>query len=251
MRRNRLFAAGTQALALAATLAVGGCAGPRPLNVVRDTGDRAYQTDRWAVAAANYQEFCDRKPSEPEVQYRLGMSLVEMGRAPEAREHLRIACDVMPNNDTYIEGYCKALLACNERDQLLNFLRNKTNDRGLVSDYIRLGDYAAKVGHADEAIASLKTAARIDGGKTPEPQLALAAFYGSIGDKSEQLQRVRMAYFISPGSVPVNNAIKELGETPGPRFGRVPTEVTLDTGVTGATPPSAISPVTTSQPEVK
>jgi tetratricopeptide (TPR) repeat protein len=221
-------------IVLAGALSVtvlGGCSATRPLNVVRDTGDTNYRIERWEEARANYQEFIDRKPSEPEVRYRLGMSLVELGRPADAREHLRIACDVMPNEDRYIEGYAEALLQSNERDQLLNFLRNKTNDRGKVTDFMRLGRFAAKAGNADEALAALKTAARIDGGRTYQPQLALADFYGSIGDTGQQLERVRMAYFIAPGNPQVLSAIQALGQVAEPRFARVPDEARVDGGV--------------------
>lgn len=201
-----------------------GCTGPRPLHVVRSTADRAFSLERWEEAATNYEEFIERKPSEPEVRYRLGRSYIGMGNPKAAREHMRIACDVVPNNDQYIDGYAAALLGSDERDQLLNFLRTKANDRGKVSDFIRLGEYAAKVGHADEAIASLKTAARIDGGMTLPPQLALANFYGSIGEKDRQLERLRMAYFIAPGNPLVNDGIRAAGEIPGPTFALVPVE---------------------------
>lgn len=239
MRRNCSYVSARLIFTLAGTLAIsamlGGCAGTRPLNVVRDTGDTNFRIGRWEPARANYQEFIERKPSEPEVRYRLGKSLVELGRCSEAREHMRIACDVRPNEDRYIEGYAEALLCSNERDQLLNFLRNKTNDRGQVSDFVRLGRYAAKVGNADEALAALKTAARIDGGRTYEPQLALADFYAGIGDKDQQLQRVRMAYFVAPGNPQVLSAMEALGQHPDPLFGRVPPEARVDTGI--GTPP--------------
>ncbi len=228
MRRNCPNTSVRLVLALASMLSsatlLGGCSSMRPLNVVRDTGDTYYRVGRWEEARENYQEFIDRKPSEPEVRYRLGMSLIELNKPGEAREQLRIACDVRPNEDRYLEGYAEALLRSNERDQLLTFLRTKTNDRGQVSDFIRLGKYAAKVGNVDEALTALKTAARIDRGQTYQPQLALSEFYGSIGEKEKQLDRLRMAFYRAPGNPQVLAAMEQLGQPADPAFGRVPTE---------------------------
>src|SRR5205823_861758 len=79
------------------------------------------------------------------------------------------------------------------REDAFRLLRSVADGRGLPADHIRLGRFLALAGDADGAEHSLKQAARIDGGKTIEPQMALADFYHQIGDKQSELKRLRMA----------------------------------------------------------
>ena len=81
---------------------------------------------------------------------------------------------------------------------------------------LRLGQFASRVGHADEALTALKTAARLDAGKSVEPQLALASFYGSVNDKPNEIRRLRMASWIAPANIQAAARLRALGEIPGP-----------------------------------
>jgi predicted TPR repeat methyltransferase len=114
------------------------------------------------------------------------------------------------------------MFAANEREALTALLNRAAAERGRVSDYIRLGTYAAQMGNVDEAQQALITAAKLDAGATVRPQLALADFYGSIGATDKQVRRLRMAYAIEPANDDLLKKIREAGEIPGPTFGIAP-----------------------------
>jgi tetratricopeptide (TPR) repeat protein len=204
------------ALALATSLALTGCTNPRPLHVVQASADRFYMLERYNDAIPELVEFNSRKPNDPEMRYKLGKSYINTENPKAAREHMNVAVDVAPTVDKYMDGYAEALLKSGESDQMLISLRQRTSDRGTVADYLRLGQFASRVGHADEALTALKTAARLDAGKSVGPQLALASFYASVNDKPNEIRRLRMATWIAPANIQANERLRELGEIPGP-----------------------------------
>jgi tetratricopeptide (TPR) repeat protein len=213
---------------LLATIALsGGCGAQRPHHIVKRDGDAAYKSGDYAKAQADYGEYVTRKPEAHQLRYDLARAYVADGRARSAIEELTIALDVSPLNDDYLDLQAKAMFEADERDALTTLLRRNASERGRVSDFIRLGEYSAKLGNADEAKEALLTAAKIDGGKTVKPQTALADFYGSVGDRKTQTRRLRMAYFIDPSNESVVQQLIAMGEQPAPGFGLRPEEFPL------------------------
>ena len=98
------------------------------------------------------------------------------------------------------------------------------SERGLVTDYIRLGQYATKIGNPDEGVLALKNAAAIDKGQTAAPQIALADFYQLHKDRVNEVRRLRMALYIEPKNKVVLGRLLELGQVPGPSLATVPEE---------------------------
>jgi tetratricopeptide (TPR) repeat protein len=211
-------------VALAALL-LAGCNTVRPLPTVRESGDRFYSRGQFEQAAADYKEYTDRKPGEPSVQLAYAKTLLALHQPDPAVEHATIAFDQHPTDDDYIETRAQALFDAKKTGELDRFLRGQTSGRGLPADYIRQGRYLAKLGDADGAETSLKVAAKLDGGRTPEPQLALADFYHGIGDRASELQRLRMALYLDPKNLEVPNRIRALGEIPGPSLALPPAEL--------------------------
>lgn len=201
-----------------------GCTGQRPLHIVKKFGDRAYEEANYAKAAEEYSEYVDRKPGEWDVRLTLGKAYLESGQPILAREQLTTVYDQQPDNEECIELLARANFDAKEYDSLTSFLRRLTVERGTVSDYLRLGRYSAKIGHPDEAKEALKTAARIDQGKTVEPQLALADFYHQVNDRANESQRLRMALYLLPNSPVIMERIRDLGEVAGPTAAMVPEE---------------------------
>jgi hypothetical protein len=80
------------------------------------------------------------------------------------------------------------------------------------------------MGDADGAEHALLTAAKIDGGKTAAPQIALADFYRSIGDKKAEIVRLRNALYLDPKNPEIPKRLRELGEIPGPSLAMPPEE---------------------------
>jgi tetratricopeptide (TPR) repeat protein len=215
----------TLAFALLAGTLTGGCASQRPLVVVRQDADRAYEQKNYDQALNDYAEYVDRRPHDAQAQYDLGKTLLVLNKPVEAREHMSVARDLDPRNDTYLDGYADALVQAGEYQELSGLLRTQAETSGRIEDYIRWGKYAAKAGDVDEAERALKTAAKLDRGRTKAPQLALADFYTSVGDKASAFKRLRMALYLAPKDQAIYDKIRALGEIPGPSISMPPEEV--------------------------
>lgn len=205
--------------------ALGGCADQRPVWKIRADADLAYEAKKYEAALADYQSYVDIKPNDPSGQHALGRTYLALNQPKPAREHLQIAYDVVPGNDEYIESYAQALYESKEPESLMTFLTRVSAERGNVGDFLRLGRYAGKIGHADEALQALTTAARLDQGKSLDPQLALADFYRSVNDRPNQIKRLRNCLYLAPGDEGVIQRIREVGEIPGPSFMARPEEM--------------------------
>ncbi len=208
-------------LALAALSA---CTGTRTLPAVKEMGDRQYRHENWEAARADYQEYVDRKPGEAEVQMKLAQCLVKLGQADTAVTHAQVAFDIQPNNPEALETYCLAMAESKRSDELFRLLNGNCETRGNVSDFDRLARYQLKMGDPDGAERSFIMAAKTDGGKTIEPQLALADFYKSINDKAGEKKRLRMALSFDPANQDIYNRLRALGEIPGPSLALTPEE---------------------------
>src|SRR5690606_28395529 len=139
-----------------------------------------------------YGEYLSRKPGEARVQLRMARTLLSQGRAVEAVEYAAIAHDLKPGEEEYVETYARALFESGRNEHLFAFLRGMTADRGTSRDFLRLGQYASKLGDADTAEHSLLMAAKLDGGMSIRPQIALADFYAGISDYENARRRLRM-----------------------------------------------------------
>lgn len=89
---------------------------------------------------------------------------------------------------------------------------------------MRLGRLMNAAGDRDEARRAYLIAARVDGGRSLEPQLALAELYASIGDEPNAVDRLRMAYYLKPKSERVLDLARQLDQIIGPTFGKRPLE---------------------------
>jgi tetratricopeptide (TPR) repeat protein len=195
-----------------------GCQTQRNLNLVREMGDRSYARAEYDSALADYQEYITRKPDGVEVRYSLANTYLRLNQPQLAREQFIQCLAVKPENEDYAAGLAEALLACNEREELITFLTKEARERGRSGDYLRLGRYQFQLGNVDEAKLAMITAAKLDGGKSIKPHMELADLYRALGDKPSELRRLRMAMFIEPKNTDIQKRIRELGEVPGPSF---------------------------------
>lgn len=212
-------------LALALIVALTSCTGQRSLLRVRQDGDKAYERQEYAKSAQDFREYVDRKPGDTDGHYKLGRALLVLGQSEEASEHLRIAYDNDPTREEHLREFSRALFESGHTPELLRMLKVRAADTGAVSDYLLLGYYAARSGDPDEAQTALLTAARIDRGRTVEPQLALAGFFESLGDISKAKERLRMALYIEPSNPEIAVRLRSLGEIPGPSLALRPPEM--------------------------
>lgn len=241
---TRCFGPAARVLLSATVAAVSALAcsnqGNRPLHAMRADGDVRYDVGDFAGAADHYQQYIDIKPSDPEIRYKLGRSYLELGMFREARQNLQVAYDMSPDDERYIDSLAESLLKAGENEYLYAFLTKVVNERGRASDYLRLGEYGLKIGNPDDAVAALFTAAKLDGGFNAQYQIALARFYADVGDRVNEVQRLRMAYSLSPNNAYVLRRAAELGEIVGPTWALTPIERGLgqsptDTGAPAGT----------------
>lgn len=225
MSMNRSLIA---SLFLAAALV--GCSSQRPLDRVRIDGKRHLDAKQFDAAATDFNELVTRKPEDHQGRYDLGMAMIGAGQPAEAIKQMLIALDVQPLNEKYADGVAEAMLAAGQRDDLTAFLNKMALERGRVSDFTRLGKFSARLGNVDEAKTALITAARLDKGMSLQPQLDLAEFYETVGDKANWVKRLRMAYFLSPTDQRVLDAILRAKEIAGPSFAVQPVEFEMTGG---------------------
>jgi tetratricopeptide (TPR) repeat protein len=191
--------------------------------MVRADANYHYFRGEYAAAQPFYQEVVERRAADAEAHYELGRNLLALGRASEAREQMILAYNLEPENETYFEGMADAYLAAGDEEALFNALEHQIRDRGGVQDYLRFGQYAQKLGQVDEAERALLGAAEIDAGQTPEPQLALADLYRAVGDRENEVRRLRMALWFDPTDAELKERLRALGQVPGPTFVLEPT----------------------------
>ncbi len=224
MRREKIAGLMLVAGAVVAISLLSGCTSRRPLPTVRKDADHAYLIEKWEKAEADYQEILDRRPESNDVRFLLAQSQLEQGKTRDANWNFGIALDVDPLNDGILDKSAEGLYQSGNREALTSFLQRAASERGRVADYMRMGKYMQKIGHPDEAQQAYLTAAKIDQGRTASIHLALADFYQSVGDRPRSVDRLRMAYFLTPEDKTLGPRIRDLGEIPGPTFARVPTE---------------------------
>ncbi len=203
---------------------LGGCEAGPSLQAMRMQGDRALEQRNYAEAADWYEQYVDRRPIEPEIRYRLGTAYLGMKKPVKAREEFLQGLEIDNEVDRYIEGIATALVETGQRDQLFNVLRRHASNTRQPKDYILFGKFAAIVGDPDTAEVALLEAASLDQGRNVEPQMALANFYGSLGDAEQEIRRLRMVLFLDIANEAANARLRELGEVPGPSIVLPPAE---------------------------
>lgn len=227
-RAKMLLAAGAWAGVVMVGLGgLGGCQTQRPLFAIMKEGKFALDHQNYQQARDDFAEYVDRRPDAVDARYLYGRALIETNQPREAIEQLNIAVDVAPLNDDYLDAQAEAMYRANEREALTVLLARAASERGRVSDYLRLGRYAQRLGSLDEAQQAFLTAAKLDLGRTASVQRNLADFYGSVGDKEKQVRRLRMAYYLTPQDDELVKEIRRVGEIPGPSFAMQPEEQAL------------------------
>lgn len=208
------------AVLAAVGLGVGGC--KRSETAIRESGDKALERGDYDTAAAEYTEYLETRPWEPKVRATLGTAYLGQGKPAHACEQLLVAHSQAPHDDEILDQLCEALLANHSYTDLTRILRQRTIDRGAMTDFLRLGTYAQKMGDADEAKRGLITAARVDGGMTTDPYIALSDFYASVNDRPNAVRYLRMAYAINAKDGRIGPRAQQLNQVVGPSFALTP-----------------------------
>ncbi|MEQ8770721.1 MAG: tetratricopeptide repeat protein [Phycisphaerales bacterium] len=195
------------------------------LGDLRASGNEAFATGDYARAATLYQAYVDQRPQEAAMQYQLGRTMLAMGEAEGAREHLKIAYDLDPGNQDYIDVLARSILLSGSREEALEFLEAAAEGNMNAEGFMTLGYYAREAGFIDEAEAAYKRAVALGGFESAEPHRQLASFYRSVGDSQSEVERLRVVLSFDADDERANERLRDLGEIPGPTFALEPTAI--------------------------
>lgn len=204
--------------------AFAGCAQQRALHMVERSGDRAAALDQHQMAVTEYAELVERAPSVADYRLKYGRALLEVGEAHAAREQLEKAYTLLPMNEEVITLLAESMAQSRDSENAVRLLRSIAEDRKQPADWIRLGRFLARINDPDAAEGAFLTAARVDEGRSFEPQWELATLYRSVGAEDKALERLCMCLYLQPGNKEVQDLIRGFGEIPGPTVARRPTE---------------------------
>lgn len=212
------------ALAPLAACLFTGCNAQRPLAAYDAQGRREIAAGEFTSAEATYRKYVDRWPQSAQGHFGLGRALSAQGRHLGASQEFKLAHEIDSSNEEYFEAYCQSLLNADRHDELLSALRRRANGSKDGRDYQRLARFAEESGTAEEALDALLTWARVDRGRTVEPQLALADFYRRMGDSEKESMRLRSVLYIDPANREATDRLRERGEVTGETLAIQPPE---------------------------
>lgn len=211
-------------LSLAALLSLAGCAGQRPLYLLRADAMQCMKDGNYQAAEPDLKFYVEQRRDDYKTRFEYARCLLKLNRPTEARTHFAICADAEPQNDMYWDWLAQSMYEGGERASLTTFLEQRARGRGDVADWLRLAKFCQMQGNPDEAEQALLTAAKVDAGRSPSVQKTLADFYAGIGDRVNQVRRLRMAYYLDPKCQDYIDEIRRMGEIPGPSFGLAPAE---------------------------
>jgi Flp pilus assembly protein TadD len=209
-------------MSVLAAIVLAACATQRPIDTVRESGDRAYNRGDYSLAAAEFEEIAQRYPGDWEAQYMLGLTMLELDRLADARRALEIAHDRRPNDPKVIDALAEVMYRQNDAAELFAFLREQAETVQSPQAYLRLARYSLEMNDPDSAQVAIRTAIELDDGLSVEPYLAAAELAERLGDLELAVRRLRQAYGIDPRDERVRERLRDLGEIPGPTLALPP-----------------------------
>lgn len=210
------------AIALAGVLlSTAGC-DTVPNTSLRQRGTVAAARGDHAHAEVNFAQAVKQDPTDWRAQIGLGESLMKQARWFEAQivlERALILRGSNPETPGIVDQIAESLFRQRKVEELNTFLAQSIEAYGTTRDYLRQGNYLAKVGDADGARVAYRKAVEFAAPDDAQPYLALVAFYELIGDRDSALMALRRAYAITPDDKHVNNRLRQYGLVPGPTVG--------------------------------
>ena len=203
------------ALALVATIQLGGCANaPRPTETIRTSADHYFKIGDYEAARDEYAEIVSRYPGDWDGHYKLGMCCLQTGEFSTARRSLEIAYTRQPNNQDVANGLAEAMYRQGDESRLFAFLRERAATTQTVEAHSQLGRYAMELNDPDSARVAFQTAIEIDNGMTTDPYIDAAALSERLGQLDDAIRRLRQAYGINQKDRRVTEKLRALGEDP-------------------------------------
>ncbi len=192
------------------------------LNDLSMRAKRAETAGNMDQALSLWREYVDRRPHAHFAQYELGRLESEMGNYTEAIGHLTTAHDLRPANIQYIETLGDTFIKDGKVDSMMQLMRETVNEGEEGSGYLRLAQYARRVGLLDDSKLAIQSAMIYAGTESPEPYIAMADLAKQIGDRDLEITALRQALWFDPASDELHQRFLGLGLIPGPSLALEP-----------------------------
>ena len=216
-------------LGLLALGVAGGC-GPTPIVTLRKNGEFNYKYGNYEDAAKDFGQIIERAPGDWEAEYRYGQCMMQLGDLESARRSLEVAQTAVPNNDEVAFALADCYFRMNDQTRLYQLLRDRAQTNASMESWLLMSEYALKLNDVDMARTAALNAIEVDQGQaeagvdklsaSPYYQAALVA--ERLGERDEELRRLRQAYGINPDDTRVKSKLVELGQVPGPTIALPP-----------------------------
>lgn len=190
-----------------------------PNNFLRQQGITALERGDLAQAQQRFQTAAAQDPTDWKAQYYLGSVLLEQGQPLDAQLTLEKARSLRPahaETPDILDKLAEAIYQQNRREALVVMLDEAASEFGAVRDFLRQGDYLARIGEVDLALIAYQKAVRFAVAGDPQPYLRKAAFHEQIGDSAGAIQALRHAYHAAPNDPAVAAKLRQFGIVPGP-----------------------------------
>ncbi len=199
-------------------------------SVLRQRGELAYKTQRYAAAEDYMLRVHDRQPQDWVANYYLGKLALREGAADAARTYLEVAYTLraegpptQPETYDIVDALAEAIYQQGDSPRLMGFVADAAQRYGRVADYIRKARYLERLGDHDAALVAYRTAIRVGDGRDAAAYVALADFYDALGDRDAAVTQLRHAYALAPADEAIHARLRSHGLIPGPTLALPPT----------------------------
>ncbi len=193
---------------------------------LREDGRLALNRGQAATALEKTQQAADIDPGSAPTQYQLGMIYLELDQPLQAQYALEKAHAIRPNDleltPKTLDALAESLYRQDRMANLFEFLDKQVKTNTTTRDYLRQGEYLAKAGDPDAARLAFRKAAYFANEKDPQPYIAIADFYTSIGDQPNAIISLRYANYVDPGNLDVAERLRRFDIVPGPTIAQAP-----------------------------
>lgn len=178
----------------------------------------------WPNALKIYDEIIAKSPDDWEAHRVRGICLLNLGQPLAAETALTRALALLgpysPATPGILDDMANAMLAQKNDPRLAAFLAEQVKRYGNNRDFVRQGRGLAAIGDVDGAVLAFRKAeirAWDEGADNRmRTYLAIADFYGGMGDQKNSLRYVRYAAFVNPHNPEIEPRLIKLARVPGP-----------------------------------
>ncbi len=201
------------------------CSTPSYIYVER--GNIALEDGDYEHAESQFTLALDNRGGSTDARMGLARTQLKLGQPAHAREQMEMVYSVHPQDPKVLDLLAETMIASGDVAGMQSLLVSNAQLSNHPQDWLRLGRHLMTAGDLDEAKQAMFMAARLDHGQSAVYQVALAEFFASIGDHASSKERYRMALYAEPMNETVKDALRQMGEIPGPTLAIPPAEIAI------------------------